>query len=81
MSTFVFIVPVVKPPKCKNCKWAVKLNEDTLICTTFKVEPVSACKVGPVSSQEKIYLLDTELARISDQFCGYYGTHFEPKEN
>ena len=78
MSKFVFIVPIVKPPKCKDCKWAVKLNEDILICTTFKVEPVSACKVE-LTYDNSIYLLDTDIARGSDQFCGYYGTHFEQK--
>ena len=82
MSKFIFIVPVIKPPKCKDCKWSVKLDNDISICTTFKVGPVSACKVEPVSTQDNlIYLLDTEIARMSDQFCGYNGTHFELKEN
>jgi hypothetical protein len=77
MSKIVLVLPVVKPPKCNNCKWAIKLNEDTLICSTFKVGPVFACKVE--SESNNVYLLDTEIARKYDQFCGYYGTHFEPK--
>ena len=78
MSKIIFVLPVIRPPKCKDCKWAVKLNKNVSICTTFKVGP-EPVKLEPESSQDNVYLLDTELARISDQFCGYYGTHFEPK--
>ena len=72
MSKIVCVLPVIRPPTCKDCKWSVKINEDIRLCTTFKIEPVTTSKL--------IYLLDTEIARGSDQFCGYYGTHFEPKE-
>ncbi len=72
MSKIICVLPVIRPPTCKDCKWSVKINEDIRLCTTFKIEPVTTSKL--------IYLLDTEIARGSDQFCGYYGTHFEPKE-
>jgi len=72
MSKIICVTPLIRPPTCKDCKWSVKINEDIRLCTTFKIEPVTTSKL--------IYLLDTEIARRSDQFCGYYGTHFEPKE-
>jgi len=72
MSKIICVTPLIRPPTCKDCKWSVKINEDIRLCTTFKIEPVTTSKL--------IYLLDTEIARGSDQFCGYYGTHFEPKE-
>lgn len=80
MSKIVLIVPVVKPPKCKDCKWSVKLDNNVSICTTFKVRPASI-KFEPLFSEDNVYLLDTEIARGDNQFCGYYGTHFEQKEN
>jgi len=88
MSKIVLVLPVIRPPKCKDCKWSVRFNEDTLICTTFKVEPVSnlyELKNEPNSNLYELkdninYCIDTEIARGDVRFCGYYGTHFEPKE-
>jgi hypothetical protein len=74
MSKIVFVLPVIRPPKCKDCKWSVKFK-DTFICTTFKVNIDSK-----MYNENETYLLDTEIARISDQFCGYYGTQFELKD-
>ena len=77
MSKIVCVTPVIRPPTCKDCKWSVKINEEIRLCTTFKIEPETTSKLY---NYDLTYLLDTEIARKSDQFCGYYGTQFEPKE-
>jgi hypothetical protein len=76
MSKIVFIMPAIRPPKCKDCKWSAKLHEEVLICTTFKVKPDSKMYEF---KDDVTYCIDTEIARRNDKFCGYYGTQFEPK--
>jgi hypothetical protein len=75
MNKVIFLTPAIRPPKCKDCKWSARFNEDTLICTTFNVKPKVQSQIYDFT-----YLLDTEYARGHVHFCGYYGTHFEPKE-
>ena len=79
----VLVTPVIRPPKCKDCKWSTKFNEDTLICTAFvqKVKPMPTSKLYDFSQMYDLtYCIDTEIARGDVQFCGYFGSHFEPNE-
>jgi hypothetical protein len=75
----VTVIPPLKPPKCKDCKWSVKFNENTLICTRFKTKTKQTKMYEKYENFDLSYYMDTDMCRNDVFFCGTYGIYFEPK--
>ena len=67
------VIPPVKPPKCKDCKYAFQVDND-LVCNKFK-----RISVRTVEGRVYDYHIDTEACRDVFNLCGEYGIYFEKK--
>ena len=76
----ITIIPPIKPPKCKDCKWSSKFNENTLLCNRFKNKSKQLFNLKYNTDLFELnYYIDVEMARGNVHLCGTYGIYFEPK--